>query len=79
MMFVPFLELKMKQDMNKVENGNIGMGLAGSHDITQEMGGDITLKHSEYGLTVFSFKIPVKSKLQDQIYSVDLVEQMKNS
>ena len=60
-MFVPFLELKVKQNMDKVENGNIGMGLAGSQAITHGMGGDITLKHSENGLTVFSFKIPVRS------------------
>jgi sensor histidine kinase regulating citrate/malate metabolism len=36
------------------------MGLACSHAIVKEMGGDIILKESKKGLTVFGFKMPVK-------------------
>jgi len=67
MLFVPFLELKMKQNMNKVQDGNIGMGLAGSVAISKEMGGDISIKHSERHLTIFSFRIPVKADETDSI------------
>jgi len=33
MLFVPFLELKSKQNMDKVKHGNIGIGLAGSQSL----------------------------------------------
>ena len=32
-LFVPFQELRMKQDFSKVENFSIGMGLSCSHSI----------------------------------------------
>ena len=41
---------------------NIGMGLTCSQTIVKKLGGDITLKSSKRGLTIFSFKIPVKTK-----------------
>ena len=44
----------------KSENDNIGIGLACSKDICVKMGGDIILKTSHPGLTVFAFKIPIK-------------------
>jgi len=31
MLFVPFLELKTKQNLQEVKDNNIGMGLACSH------------------------------------------------
>ena len=59
MLFVPFLELKMKQSLKKIDNYSIGMGLACSASISRALGGDITLKKSKRGLTSFAFKIPV--------------------
>ena len=43
MLFVPFLELKLKQNMNMVEDSSIGMGLACSSSIARALGGDIKL------------------------------------
>lgn len=60
MLFIPFLELKMKQNIKQVKDNNIGMGLACSEAISSAINGDITIKHSRRGLTVFAFKIPVK-------------------
>ena len=62
MLFVPFLELKLKQNLSQVKDNNIGMGLACSEQITTALGGDITIKESRKGFTVFAFKIPVKIK-----------------
>ena len=45
--------------MKKPENDNIGLGLASSKAIAIEMGGNMKLKLSKKGLTVFKFKIPV--------------------
>lgn len=59
MLFVPFLELRMKQNLKQVENFSIGMGLACSSAISRALGGDIKLKKSKKGLTSFAFKIPV--------------------
>jgi K+-sensing histidine kinase KdpD len=59
MLFVPFLELKLKQNLKQVENFSTGMGLACSSAISGALGGDITLKKSKRGLTSFAFKIPV--------------------
>jgi K+-sensing histidine kinase KdpD len=58
-LFIPFLELKIKQDMRKVTNNSIGIGLACSRDIITAIGGKLSLKHSEKGLTVFNVKVPV--------------------
>lgn len=67
MLFVPFLELKMKQNLDKVQDYNIGMGLACSQIITKELGGHLSIKSSEPGLTIFSFELPVKATtLQDK-------------
>jgi sensor histidine kinase regulating citrate/malate metabolism len=44
----------------KNKNANIGIGLACSKEICNKIGGDIKLKHSQKGLTVFSFKIPIE-------------------
>ena len=46
MLFKPFEELKIKQNLKQVKDYSIGMGLACSHAIVKEMGGDITLKES---------------------------------
>lgn len=59
LLFKPFLELKLKQNMKNVKHGGIGMGLACSKSIITALNGDITIKESHKGLTVFSFKIPV--------------------
>jgi len=59
LLFIPFLELKNLQGIRSAENDNIGMGLSCSQSIVQHLGGDIILKESTRGLTVFSFKIPV--------------------
>ena len=60
MLFTPFLELKFKQSLSKVNDKTIGMGLSFSKDICCQLGGDIMIKHSEPTLTIFCFKIPVK-------------------
>ena len=59
MLFVPFLELKIKQNLKKIDNYSVGMGLACSDAISKALGGDIILKKSKRGLTSFAFKIPV--------------------
>lgn len=59
MLFIPFLELKMKQNLKQVKDHNIGIGLACSDSISKACSGDITIKKSRRGLTVFAFKIPV--------------------
>ena len=51
MLFIPFLELKIKQNLKKVKDRNIGIGLACSKDICNNLGGDLILVHSEEGLT----------------------------
>lgn len=68
MLFVPFLELKMKQKLEDVKDHNIGIGLACSYLITKVLGGEITLNESSKGFTRFSFTIPVNViGSQDQI------------
>ena len=59
MLFVPFLELKVKQSLEDVKDHNIGMGLACSKTITKSLMGDIKINHSRKGFTSFKFKIPV--------------------
>ena len=59
MLFIPFLELKMKQNLKQVKDHNIGIGLACSNSISKALDGDITIKKSKKGHTVFGFKIPV--------------------
>ena len=43
MLFIPFLELKLKQCLDCVNDHNIGMGLACSKSITKCMQGDIKI------------------------------------
>jgi len=59
LLFQPFRELRAKQNMGAVKDANIGMGLACSKEIVNKLGGDIILKESQRGLTVFAFKLPV--------------------
>jgi signal transduction histidine kinase len=44
MLFIPFLELKLKQNLKQVQDNNIGMGLACSEAISAALQGDITIK-----------------------------------
>lgn len=46
MLFIPFLELKIKQNLKKVKDHTIGMGLACSKEICNKLGGDITIVES---------------------------------
>jgi signal transduction histidine kinase len=46
LLFVPFKELKKKQNMKNVKDNNIGMGLSCSKTIIRSLGGDIVLKES---------------------------------
>ena len=46
MLFVPFMELKKKQNLKSVKDKSLGMGLACSKEIARAMGGDITIKQS---------------------------------
>ena len=48
--------------MKKVKDHTIGMGLACSKDISNSLGGDLTIISSEPGLTQFAFKVPVIAK-----------------
>ena len=43
MLFIPFLELKMKQNLKQVKDNNIGMGLACSEAISGALHGDIKI------------------------------------
>lgn len=65
MLFEAFLELKIKQNFNHVQDKTIGVGLSCSRIICKALGGDITLKQSKNGITNFAFKIPVKIKSRD--------------
>ena len=60
---VPFLELRVKQDINKVKNNSIGMGLACSRLIINKLDGKLQLMESERGKTVFRIQIPVKKRV----------------
>lgn len=58
-LFEPFSELKQKGNISDVTNFSSGLGLSCSHDITKSLGGDIKVKHSQKGITIIGFKIPV--------------------
>ena len=61
MLFIPFLELKELQGiMNKPKNDNIGLGLSASRKIIRELQGDLIIKQSKQGLTVFKMRFPIK-------------------
>ena len=55
----------MKQNLKQVKDHNIGIGLACSNSISKALDGDITIKQSRKGMTVFGFKIPVKVQRTD--------------
>ena len=52
-LYVPFLELKVKQDMKHVKNNSIGMGLCCSQVIMNNLTGSLELLESQRGRTVF--------------------------
>jgi K+-sensing histidine kinase KdpD len=52
------------------------MGLACSSAIASALGGDITLKKSNRGLTAFAFKIPVQSPYEGFDESEDTAEKL---
>ena len=76
MLFRPFQEISNMQSQNyKVQNSNIGLGLAASYDIVRAMGGDVKLEHSEHGMTVFKMRTPCKlPKEKNQQLSVQFDE-----
>jgi len=78
MLFIPFLELKTMQGLKQAKNDTIGLGLSGSREITHSMGGDIRLKKSEAGLTVFTFKVPVKMRSEESNSLEDSIGQAAN-
>ena len=43
-LFIPFLELKAKQNLRKVKDNSIGMGLACASCILNKLKGKVTLK-----------------------------------
>ena len=52
--------MKMKQDMKKVKNNSIGMGLACSKIIVNQLNGKLRLKESVKGKTIFRIEVPVE-------------------
>jgi signal transduction histidine kinase len=72
LLFTPFLELKDRIGINKAQNDNIGLGLSCSKEICKLLGGDLKLKHSEKGMTVFTFKIPIIINDDDILSSIHL-------
>ena len=59
---VPFRELRVKQDIQKVKNNSIGMGLACSKVIMNQLKGSLALKESIRGKTVFKIEMPVEKR-----------------
>lgn len=52
-LFIPFRELMIKQNIQKVKNNSIGMGLANAYLLIQQMHGQLALKESKRGRTIF--------------------------
>ena len=75
MLFTPFKELNAKQNLSQVKDNTIGMGLACSQQIVSSCGGDITIKESQRGLTVFGFKMPVEVRPIQDKNGLDIVEE----
>ena len=50
----------MQSTMMKPKNDNIGLGLSASKQIARELKGDLSIKQSQKGLTVFKLKFPFK-------------------
>ena len=55
------------------------MGLSCSYTIVKKLGGDITLKKSKRGLTIFSFKIPVKTKQRTLTLLDEKIKRIKSN
>ena len=60
-MFVLFGELRKKQQLKKVQDLGIGVGLNCSSELTKALGGQIRLVSSIKGRTEFEIKIPIKN------------------
>lgn len=78
MLFVPFNELKQKQNYQQVKDFNVGMGLSCSWAITNALGGDLCLKRSKDSITNFGFRLPVlvrdlnaNENISESNYSID--------
>lgn len=55
------------------------MGLGCSQQIIASLGGDITIKQSQRGLTIFAFKVPVFVQEDKQIEIDDKINQSNMS
>ena len=75
MLFRPFVELMQKQNLSLVQNMSIGLGLACSAEIIKKLRGDIQLEQSQRGLTVFSIKMPVKTRRINALSSENPVQE----
>lgn len=54
--------------IQKPKNDNIGLGLSASRQIARELKGDLTIKQSQRGLTIFRLRFPIKI-VQSKKYS----------
>ena len=61
-LFTPFGELRKKQLLSKVIDYGIGIGLSNSREMARYIGGDVTLRKSEPGCTIFQIIIPIFNK-----------------
>jgi K+-sensing histidine kinase KdpD len=59
---VPFSELRVKKDIQKVKNNSIGMGLACTKVIMNQLKGSLQLKESIRGKIVFKIEMPVEKR-----------------
>jgi hypothetical protein len=55
------------------------MGLGCSQQIVASLGGDITIKQSQRGLTIFAFKVPAFVQEDKQIEIDDKISQSNKS
>ena len=60
LLFVPLKEIRDSIGGHSSKNENIGLGLSCCKIMCKKMGGDIMLKKSQKGMTVFTFKFPVR-------------------
>jgi K+-sensing histidine kinase KdpD len=70
------LELKNRIGIIKPQNDTIGLGLSCSKEICKKLGGDLKLKQSEKGMTIFTFKIPVSLQNQSDSFNTDELEEI---
>ena len=59
MLFKPFMELRARQNLEKVKDKTTGIGLSCSKDIITKLNGELFVAHSEPGLTIFSLEMPI--------------------